>query len=90
MTISRDKFIAAGRAVYGGTWKSALAEKLGVSRQQVHRWANGEAPIPEYAARRLLADHFALSSAVWDLGHSIGVKLPRRPPVPEMLKAITE
>lgn len=85
MTISRDKFIAAGRAVYGSTWQSALAEKIGVSRQQVHKWATGEDKIPLHAARRLLSDHFALMSAVWELGHSIGVKLPRRPPAPASL-----
>lgn len=85
MTISRDKFIAAGRAVYGSNWQSALAEKVGVSRQQAHKWATGECKIPDYAARRLLSDYFAVMSPVWDFARSLGVKMPRRPPVPESL-----
>jgi len=35
----------AAVALYGPTWKTALADALGVNVRQVHRWAAGEVEI---------------------------------------------
>lgn len=41
MTPSQHAIIAAGRALYGERWKSALAADLGVSRDSVDDWSTG-------------------------------------------------
>jgi hypothetical protein len=71
--------------VYGQTWQSSLADRLGISRQQVHKWATGDAPVPIYACTRLFRDYFLHMKTVWDFASSLGIKLPRRPSPPDDL-----
>ena len=40
-------FSKIGEALYGPSWRAALADKLGVSEKSVRRWANGIYRIPE-------------------------------------------
>ena len=39
-----DRLSAAGRALYGQHWQSALARDLGVNDRTVRRWAAGQEP----------------------------------------------
>ena len=46
MTIPPRLFRAAGRALYGERWQSALAAILGVTDRTVRRWVAGDYEIP--------------------------------------------
>ena len=39
-----DRLSAAGRALYGQLWQSALARDLGVNDRTMRRWAAGQEP----------------------------------------------
>lgn len=39
-----DHLSAAGRALYGQLWQSALARDLGVNDRTMRRWAAGQEP----------------------------------------------
>ena len=82
MKISVEKFNAAGRAVYGRTWKANLGHRLGISRQQVHKWSTGEDQIPRRAVETLLKDYLGGMVNVWELARDTGIKMPRRPAMP--------
>ena len=43
----RAYLAAAGEALYGPRWQSALADDLGVNRKAIQRWMNGRLEIPE-------------------------------------------
>ena len=45
-----DAFTAAGRALHGDHWQSALARRLGAHRTQVVRFATGRSRIPDDVA----------------------------------------
>lgn len=38
---------AAGEALYGPQWQSALAESLGVNRRTIRRWLSGQFQVPD-------------------------------------------
>jgi len=40
-------FAKAGEALYGPSWRSALAAALGVAERTVRRWEHEEAAIPD-------------------------------------------
>jgi len=42
-----DLLKAAGKALYGPRWQTALAADLEVADRTVQRWAAGDSPIPE-------------------------------------------
>lgn len=48
--LTKDKQVALlediGRAAFGDTWKSCVADALGVARSSLARWLTGEKPIP--------------------------------------------
>ena len=46
---------AAGEALYGARWQTALAEDLGVSLRTVQRWAAGSHALPADVPERLRA-----------------------------------
>ena len=48
-----DAFAAAGRALHGDHWQSALARQLGAHRTQVVRFATGRSRIPDDVAERV-------------------------------------
>lgn len=48
-----DDLAAAGRALYGERWQTALAHDLHVSDRTVRRWATGGSPIPREAERQV-------------------------------------
>lgn len=45
------EFAAAGTALYGSRWKTALANLMGVTRVTVSRWAAGRQDVPLWAGR---------------------------------------
>lgn len=45
---------AAGRALFGPKWKSALGHLVGRSHRQVHAWALGERSIPDGVQDKLM------------------------------------
>jgi DNA-binding transcriptional regulator YdaS (Cro superfamily) len=50
--LSPDVLRAAGEALYGAVWQSALAHALGVNPRTLRRWLSGEIAIgAEYAPR---------------------------------------
>ena len=42
-----DLLIAAGEALYGPRWQSALADDLNVATRTVQRWVAGERAVPD-------------------------------------------
>ena len=58
----RAWLIAAGEALYGDRWQSAIAADLGVAVRTVQRWAAGERGVDAdtvYQVRALLRDRAA-------------------------------
>lgn len=51
--MDRKALIAAGEAIYGSSWKEAMANDLGVTRRTVSRWAAGDFAIADDVAGRL-------------------------------------
>jgi transposase-like protein len=47
VTLSADLLRAAGEALYGHEWQSAIARDLGVNPRMVRFWAAGKREIPE-------------------------------------------
>lgn len=41
-----DTLCALGRALFGPSWRTALAGALGVTPQRITCWANGHEPMP--------------------------------------------
>jgi len=54
--VKPSQFDAIGRNIFGRMpqWAEALGCALGVSGRTVQRWANGQNPIPDDVAARLL------------------------------------
>ncbi len=46
---------AAGEALYGPLWQSALARDIDVTDRTMRRWVGGDNPIPENVGRELRA-----------------------------------
>lgn len=46
---------AAGEALYGPRWQTALSLDLVVSQRTMQRWAAGSHPIPDHVPERLRA-----------------------------------
>lgn len=40
-----DALAAAGRAIHGPEWQAPLGRQLGVSRETIRRWLNGQLPL---------------------------------------------
>lgn len=49
--MNRDQLRAAGEALYGVRWQTALAREIGVADRTVRRWLAGNLPIGERAVR---------------------------------------
>jgi hypothetical protein len=49
-----EKLIVLATALYGVWWHDALAQELGVGREQVDRWVRGEDDPPPDGVKRLL------------------------------------
>lgn len=49
----RAYLTAAGEALYGARWQSAIAEDLGVAVRTVQRWAAGERGVDDATLGRL-------------------------------------
>lgn len=45
-TKEKDVLCAAGLALYGDSWQSAMARALGVSDRTVRRWMSGQSAMP--------------------------------------------
>ena len=45
-----ELLIAAGEALYGPRWQSALADDLNVATRSVQRWVAGERAVPDLRA----------------------------------------
>lgn len=45
--MKKETLIAAGEAAYGKSWKTALANDLGVNRQRIRQWLKDERPLPD-------------------------------------------
>lgn len=45
-----ETLIAAGEALYGPGWRSALASLLGVDYRRIKHWLDGTRPIPPVEA----------------------------------------
>ena len=41
-----DGLAAVGRALFGAEWQTRMADALGVHRQSIRRWLNGQMPLP--------------------------------------------
>lgn len=41
-----DRLTEAGRLLYGDLWRGDLAADLGKDPRTLHRWVNGESPVP--------------------------------------------
>jgi hypothetical protein len=64
-----DLLRAAGEALYGRDWQSAIARDLGVSSRTVRFWAAGERRIPDdhmRAVKALLARREVKIAATWE------------------------
>lgn len=53
------QFAKIGEALYGPSWRTALADALKVGERTVRRWEKGDSPIPD----GLIADLAALCLA---------------------------
>jgi len=51
--VTREEFKAAGLALYGHDWQSALARAIGVTPRSVRRWASGEVVVPDWMEEKL-------------------------------------
>jgi hypothetical protein len=51
--MSPETLAAAGEALFGERWQSALARELDVADRTVRRWAAGDSPIPDGLASDL-------------------------------------
>lgn len=70
--MTRDELRAAGEALYGARWQTALARELGVADRTVRRWLAG-LPIGEWAVRainRLVALRGGVPLGEPSLGHA--------------------
>jgi hypothetical protein len=45
-TLTAERFTEIGESLYGRRWKTQLAEKLGIDRATVHRYASGARRVP--------------------------------------------
>lgn len=44
--MTSDELRAAGEALYGHQWQTAMARDLGVAARSVRRWVAGSLPVP--------------------------------------------
>jgi len=49
------QFVKIGEALYGPSWRAALAQALGVAERTVRRWAAETSPIPDNLPAELAA-----------------------------------
>lgn len=45
--MTKETLIAVGEAAYGKSWKTALANDLGVNRQRIRQWLKDERSLPD-------------------------------------------
>ena len=55
MILTPASLAETGRALYGDDWEGTLAVKLERSRRTINRWRDGEARMPVWLRRQLLA-----------------------------------
>lgn len=53
--MTAPEFAAAGEYLFGDSWQSQLARLLDVNLRTVQRWAAGQNPVPDHAARDVAA-----------------------------------
>lgn len=49
-----DNFKAIGKMVFGERWKEEAAKACQMSVRSIHRYANGERPLPENVAKLMV------------------------------------
>ena len=58
---------SAGVLIYGPVWQAVMAERLGVPKRTVQRWAAGSAPVPRGVWTELRTDLLEKGRSMQDL-----------------------